>query len=123
MEEVKKKKVNMRNKYVPKKREPVKAEPILLPFDTLKLKKKNEEGSGWNGERGYYYIKPVPVVDDKKPIRYVYLNHKYFTGLFPTKNGKRFNGDCKFEDGKKYLLFEVAGAEVIKIYEKVQEKV
>jgi hypothetical protein len=97
-----------------------KAKKKLVPFDNLKLIAKTEQGSGWQGEKGYYYFKPMDKEGPTQPIRQVYLNRKYFTGLFKTKKKGVFFGDMKVEDGKKYLQFQLLGGNGIKIFEKVQ---
>jgi hypothetical protein len=103
-------------KKVSKKRRQVRK---LVPFDDLKLLSKTEEGSGWQGEKGYYYFKPVDKIGARQPIRQVYLNRKYLTGLFDTKKKGIYFGDMKLPDGKKYLQFQVQGSDGIKIFEKV----
>ena len=105
------KKVKGKGKRQPKK---------LVPFDDLKLLSKTEEGSGWQGEKGYYYFKPVDKIGARQPIRQVYLNRKYLTGLFDSKKKGVYFGDMKLPDGKKYLQFQVQGSDTMKIFEKVQ---
>lgn len=92
----------------------------LVPFDDLKLLNKTEEGSGWQGGKGYYYFKPVEKIGAKQPIRQVYLNRRYLTGLFDTKKKGIYFGDMKLPEGKKYLQFQVVGDAEIRIFEKVQ---
>jgi hypothetical protein len=92
----------------------------LVPFDDLKLLTKTDEGSGWQGEKGYYYFKPVDKIGARHPIRQVYLNRKYLTGLFDTKKKGVYFGDMMLPDGKKYLQFQVQGSDAMKIFEKVQ---
>jgi hypothetical protein len=93
---------------------------VLIPFDTLKLLKRDDQGSGWEGQKGYYYFKPVDKVGARQPIRQVYLNRKYLTGLFDTKKKGVYFGDMKLPDGKKYLQFQVQGEGSIRIFERVQ---
>jgi hypothetical protein len=89
----------------------------LIPFDTLELVNKAEGGTRWKGSKGTYFFKTTGFVEPFKPVRFIYLNHKYMTGLFGTKNPKVFNGDLKTENGKIYLLFKIKG-ETINIYQK-----
>lgn len=91
----------------------------LIPFDNLKLLKKDEQGSGWEGQKGYYYFKPVEKIGARQPVRQVYLNRKYLTGLFDTNKKGIYFGDMKEPDGKVYLQFQVLGEGFIRVFKKI----
>lgn len=93
----------------------------LEPFDKLQFVKKEQTYSEWAGEKGVYVFKAVESKAGKRaPIRQVYLNREYMTGLFKTKSDNTFSGDLKdsFDNSKKYLLFKVLSAEQIEILQK-----
>lgn len=89
--------------------------PLTL-FDRL-VKESQEEGkSMWKGDRGIYVFESTGEVGSRKPIRKVYLNRAYLTGLFPSRKADQYTGDIKEVDRKVYLLFKVSGADSMEIY-------
>lgn len=93
----------------------------LIPFDTLELMNKLQDGSRYRGTKGIYFFKHSGANDGKKPVSWCYLNHKYMTGLFPTKNPLVFNGDLKLPEGKIYLSFQVKD-NIINILQRIEQK-
>jgi len=91
----------------------------LVKFDTLKKSEQRDTCSVWKGERGVYIFENTGEVEVRRPIRRVYLNRTYFTGLFRSKNKGEYLGDIKEPEGKKYLVFRVMGEEQLEILEKV----
>ena len=94
----------------------------LTLLDTLTRKTKKENSSVWQGEKGNTYIFKHLEIDAAKkrmPIVQVYKDRQYYTGLFRTKEHDKFSGDIKLPDGKKYLLFQMAGKTKMKIFQKV----
>jgi len=93
----------------------------LVLLDTLTRKTKKENSSVWQGETGSTYIfKHLEHDAGKKrmPIVQVYRDRQYYTRLFRTKEIDKFSGDVKLPDGKKYLLFQMAGKTKMRIYQK-----
>ena len=96
-------------------------EKQLVLLDTLTRKTKKENSSVWQGETGSIYIfKHIENDPAKKrmPIVQVYRDRQYYTGLFRTKEPTEFSGDVKYPDGKKYLIFQVAGKEKMQVFSK-----
>jgi hypothetical protein len=92
----------------------------LKPFDSLELIRRTEDGSSYKGAGGSYYFKPTGKQGLKEPIFFLYLNHKYMTGIFRTKKELIFNGDLRTESGgKTYLSFRFSDSK-IEIYTKGQ---
>jgi hypothetical protein len=96
-------------------------EKKLKLVDTLIRKAKKENSSIWQGKSGSTYVfKHLEQSDEKKrmPIVQVYKDRQYYTGLFRTKEPTEFSGDVKYPDGKKYLIFQVAGKEKMQVFQK-----
>lgn len=91
----------------------------LVQYDRLHKESQTEKVSLWQGEHGTYCFEPTGVVEAKKPIRKVYLNRTYLTGLFRSRKPQEFLGDLKEPEGKKYLLFRLVDSENMVIYQKV----
>lgn len=91
--------------------------PLVL-FDRLTKDNTLPDGTTvWKGEKGVYVFSDTGEVAVGKPIRKVYLNRTYLTGLFKGKRDREFSGDMKTESGKKYLVFrQVAGG--LEIYQR-----
>lgn len=81
-----------------------------MVFDTLQ-KVSGEPGgmSLWRGEHGQYAIKAIPGATGRAPFAKMYLNRKYFTGLFRTEQPTTFSGDIldAITGEKNYLLAEM----------------
>ena len=94
----------------------------LKLFDSLTLENKEQTFSKWRGDKGLYVFKVTESSADSKrsPVRQVYLNREYLTGLFKTKRAGEFSGDYKdsFNNSRLYLLFKVKSAESIDIFQK-----
>lgn len=104
------------NVAVDKKRE--KRTRSLVLFDRLRKESQKEKNSIWKGDRGVYVFEDTGEVAARKPIRKVYLNRSYFTGVFRSKKPNEYTGDIKGIDGKVYLVFRVSGPEELEIYER-----
>jgi hypothetical protein len=91
----------------------------LVMFDKLTKQEQRETCSVWQGEKGVYIFENTNEVEVRKPIRKVYLNRTYFTGLFRSRKSGEYLGDIKEPEGKKYLLFRVIGETQLEILEKV----
>lgn len=95
---------------------------MLKHYDTLKLESKEDTFSKWSGERGTYIFKSVGSSpnNQRSPIRQVYLNREYLSGLFKTKNESEFSADAKdtFTGERVYLLFRVTAPDSIDILQK-----
>ena len=89
-----------------------------VPFDTLEKVEEKESCTLWSGERGTYVFERVPEYGERKPVRKVYLNRKYLSGLFATKNRSEYSGDIKEADSRLYLVFKVVNSERIEVYQK-----
>lgn len=98
-------------------RRPVK----LVPYDRLTLKNREEDTgiSHWTGERGYYVLQPTGVQQVNRPVMQVYLNRKYFSGLFTSRRSGEFSADLKEVDRKRYLRFRKVDANTLEILERV----
>lgn len=94
----------------------------FVPYDRLTLKSREEDTgiSHWTGERGVYVMQPTGVVEVNRPVMRVYLNRKYFTGLFTGKRPGEFSGDLKEPDRKRYLTFRKVDPETLEIVERVR---
>jgi len=91
----------------------------LILFDSISRKSKGEKVSFWIGNQGDYLFKSSEKLGTMSPVSQVYLNRKYFTGIFRTKNKDIYSGDIKEIDKKRYLLFKVIDKDKINIYEKI----
>jgi len=92
----------------------------LVLFDRLRLHTQEEGLTIWKGEKGTYAfrnIKPQDSLKPNYPIRRVFLNRKYLTGLFRGKEG--YTGDILEEKGKRKLLFKPLSKQDLHIYERV----
>lgn len=96
-----------------------KAKRELVEFDRLKKESQDEKTSLWKGDRGTYIFESTGMVEAKKPIRRVYLNRTYMTGLFRSRKPEEFLGDLKEPEGKKYLLFRLLGTDKLIIYQRL----
>ena len=101
------------------KRSPGTHKRKLVKFDTLKKESQRDTCSVWKGEKGVYVFENTNEVEVRRPIRRVYLNRTYFTGLFRSRKPGEYLGDIKEPEGKKYLVFRVMGEEQLEILEKV----
>lgn len=91
----------------------------LVEFDKLKKESQDEKTSLWKGEKGVYVFESTGMLEAKKPIRKVYLNRAYMTGLFKSRKPEEYLGDLKTPEGKQYLLFRVLDRETMVIYSKL----
>lgn len=87
-------------------------------YDELSKLEEREDCTLWRGEKGTYVFEAVKECGENKPVRRVYLNRKYLSGLFSTKVKSEFSGDIKQADSRVYLVFKVVSPELIKVYEK-----
>lgn len=92
----------------------------LVEFDRLKKESQDEKVSMWKGDRGVYVFEPTGNLEPQRPIRKVYLNRTYMTGLFKSRKPSEFLGDLKGPEGKKYLLFRVLDRDTLVIFEKAE---
>lgn len=92
---------------------------VLVPYDRLSCIHRDDKTSHWQGERGTYVFESSGVVEARKPIQRVYLNRKYFTGLFTSRREGEYSGDIKDLDGKHYLVFKVVSRDMVDIFERV----
>lgn len=90
-----------------------------VPFDRITKKMQDEKVSLWEGEKGTYVFEGVPVPGAGKPIKKVYLNRQYLSGLFKTKKPMEFSADVKEPDRRRYLVFRVTGSDTMEIFERV----
>lgn len=88
---------------------------VLEPYDTLRLQKREDTTSVYEGEKGVYVFERAAEFAVGKPVMRVYLNRQYLTGLFKAKGGEDYSGDIKGIDGKQYLLFRREG-EAVRVY-------
>jgi hypothetical protein len=96
----------------------------LSLFDSLQLETKEKTFSRWTGDKGVYVFKPIEKTsgnNKRTPLRQVYLNREYLTGIFKTKIETEFSGDIKseFDSERRYLVFRAEAGNIIKIFEKV----
>ena len=91
----------------------------LVRYDSLTKQEQRQDCSIWKGERGVYVFENTGEVEVKRPIRKVYLNRTYFTGLFRGRKQGEYLGDIKEPEGKKYLLFRVKGESEMEILARV----
>jgi len=91
----------------------------LVRYDSLTKQEQRETCSVWKGEKGVYVFENTNEVEVRKPIRRVYLNRTYFTGLFRGRKQGEFLGDIKEPEGKKYLVFKVMGETQVEILQRV----
>jgi site-specific DNA-adenine methylase len=66
-----------------------------------------------------YVFENTGETEVRRPIRKVYLNRTYFTGLFRSRKQGEYLGDIKEPEGKKYLLFRVKGESEMEILARV----
>jgi len=95
----------------------------MVLFDRLRKEEDRENCSVWKGEKGVYIFEKIDSISPRKPVRKVYLNRTYLTGLFRGRKKDEFLGDIKEIDGKKYLRFRISGKDQIDIFEKKYSKV
>jgi hypothetical protein len=87
-------------------------------YDRLQKTEDRSDHTLWTGERGVYVFKQVEAVEARRPVRQVFLNRTYLTGLFKTKVKDEYSGDLKEVDSRVYLVFKVVGPDAIEIYAK-----
>lgn len=92
----------------------------LVEFDRLKKETQDDKTSLWRGGRGIYVFEATGLLEAKKPIRRVYLNRSYMTGLFRSRRPEEYLGDLKEPEGKKYLVFKVLDPQNMVIFERSQ---
>lgn len=92
-----------------------KAKPLQV-YDTLSKVNQDETTSHWQGTRGHYVFEDTKESLPKRPIRKVYRDRVYLTGLFRSRKPGEYLGDIKGPEGKQYLLFRVKGESLIEIY-------
>lgn len=82
----------------------------LESFDSLRMLKKGDNGSIWQGNKGLYVIQHLEEQPGlRTPFAKVILNNKFLTGLFRTKKKLFYSGDIKEGKNKKFLLFIFEG--------------
>lgn len=89
--------------------------PLEL-FDRLTKEEQKEGHSLWRGEKGTYVFEATGEIEAKRPVRKVYLNRTYLTGLFKSRNIGEYTGDIKEPEGKRYLVFRLLGKECMEVY-------
>lgn len=89
--------------------------PLTL-WDRLKLQEKKPDHTLWQGDRGVYVFEATGTLEPKKPIRRVYLNRTYLTGLFKSRVVGEWTGDLKEPDKKLYLVFRSTGPGSVEIF-------
>ena len=87
-------------------------------IDTLKLVERKDNCSIWSGSESTYVFDKVEGEKDRSPVKKVYKDRKYYTGIFRTKDKTEFSGDTVELDKKVYLIFKVTGEGAIQLYEK-----
>lgn len=87
-------------------------------FDKLQKQEQRETCSVWKGDKGVYVFENTGVIEARKPLRRVYLNRTYLTGLFKSKHPNEYLGDIKELDSRVYLIFKTVGNEALEIYKK-----
>jgi len=87
-------------------------------FDRLKKQEQRANCSVWKGSKGVYVFENTGVLEARKPIRKVYLNRAYLTGLFKSKQANEYLGDLRELDNRIYLIFKLVGNEALEIYKK-----
>lgn len=90
----------------------------LIPFDRLEKKSEGEGTSIWEGGRGTYVFQDTGLIAERKPIRRVYLERAYLTGLFRSRRVGEYTGDLKGPEGKTYLLFRVVSPQVVEVFQR-----
>lgn len=90
----------------------------LIPFDRLEKKSEGEGTSVWEGKKGTYVFQDTGLIAERKPIRKVYLERAYLTGLFRSRKVGEYTGDLKGPEGKTYLLFRVVSPQVVEVFQK-----
>jgi len=98
------------------KKKKVKKRRVL--YDRLSKVAEKESSTVWSGEKGTYIFEAVKEYGSNKPVRRVYLNRKYMTGLFGTKDKTEYSGDLKQVDSRVYLVFKLCSPEIIEVFEK-----
>jgi len=91
----------------------------LALFDTISRIRKDDDGSIWKGTKGIYIIRHMEAKADgrrKVPLAKVILNHQFLTGLFQSIRPAVFTGDVKEGGRKRFMLFNVVGAERMEIH-------
>ena len=101
------------------KRDKGKLKRKLVRYDSLTKQEQRETCSVWKGEKGVYVFENTGETEVRRPIRKVYLNRTYFTGLFRGRKQGEYLGDIKEPEGKKYLLFRVKGESEMEILARV----
>jgi len=97
-----------------------KEEKKLVLFDRLKRQKVEDNFTIWQGSKGTYLFRAVEASGEpqkRRPLREVYLNRQYLTGLFKAEIG--YSGDIKEPDRKRYLIFKPLSKFDMDIYERV----
>ena len=97
----------------------VKLKTVLVAYDRLSCKQRDEKASIWEGAKGTYVLESTGVVQAGKPVQRVYLNRKYLSGLFTGKKPGEYSGDVKDLSGKHYLLFRLVDRDTIEVLERV----
>lgn len=88
----------------------------LVEFDRLTKEKQDEKTSHWRGSKGLYVFENTGELEPRKPIRRVYKDRAYMTGLFRSRKPEEFLGDLKGPEGKQYLLFRLLDRDNIVIF-------
>jgi len=92
----------------------------LESFDSLRMVKKADNGSVWQGAKGLYIIQRLEAEPGSRvPFAKVILNSKFLTGIFKTKKKKFYSGDIKEGGKKKFLLFIFEGDGLLEIKSQV----
>jgi hypothetical protein len=87
-------------------------------YDRLKKVEDRQDCTLWSGDKGLYVFERIDQVGQGRPVRRVYLNRQYFTGLFKTRDSKEYSGDIKSIDDKRYLVFKLVDKDQIDIFER-----
>jgi hypothetical protein len=92
----------------------------LVEFDRLKKESQDEKTSRWKGDKGVYVFESLETMGVNKPVKKVYLNRQFMSGLFKTKKVGEYSADLKEPDRRRYLLFRLRGSAEMEVWEKVQ---
>lgn len=91
----------------------------LVHFDTLTKEEQKEDHTLWKGEKGTYVFENTGEIGVGKPVRKVYLNRTYMTGLFQTRRSSEYSGDLKTPDGRVYLVFKILAEGKVEVFRKM----
>ena len=87
------------------KKRPGKQRPQKILFDRIQLEEDRVTCTVWRGERGVYVFDHIEPTSDRSPVARVYLNRRYFSGVFKTKKRRIWSGDFKVNDERIFVDF------------------